>query len=49
MTDIDNDNTNDIRDADAAINGVSDAPRVAHRRGVFGRLYHGETAIDFYG
>ncbi len=49
MTDIDNDNTNDIRDADAVINGVSDAPQVAHRRGVFGRLYHGETAIDFYG
>ncbi|HEY0521391.1 MAG TPA: hypothetical protein VGC84_18010, partial [Ilumatobacteraceae bacterium] len=24
-------------------------PNVRQRRGVGGRLYHGETAIDFYG
>jgi len=27
----------------------SGAPPVASRRGVLGRLYHGETSIDFYG
>lgn len=37
---------------DATPDAVTDAPASAsgvQRRGVFGRLYHGETAIDFYG
>jgi preprotein translocase subunit SecF len=50
MTDIDH----DILDAPDAASSGADAGTdvghlVVHRRGVFGRLYHGETAIDFYG
>lgn len=47
MTDIDTELETDV---------ATDAPAtpdngrlVANRRGVFGRLYHGETSIDFYG
>ncbi|MEQ1703075.1 MAG: protein translocase subunit SecF [Ilumatobacteraceae bacterium] len=46
MTDIDTELD------DASTDAVADAPSAApgvQRRGVFGRLYHGETAIDFYG
>lgn len=51
MTDIESDNLNDtagIREAlpaqDARLSQAG-----TKRRSVFGRLYHGETAIDFYG
>ena len=53
MTDIDNvnDNDNDTTVIDDALS--ADNARLSHvgtkRRNVFGRLYHGETAIDFYG
>ena len=47
MTDIDK--GDDIVDAQSVIKGVADAPLVANRRSVWGRLYHGETSIDFYG
>ncbi len=47
MTDIDKGDT--ILHADAAISAASDASTVANRRSVWGRLYHGETSIDFYG
>ena len=46
MTDIDTELD------DATTDVIADAPASAvgvQRRGVFGRLYHGETAIDFYG
>ena len=47
MTDIDNELETDVAiDAPA----TPDIGRlIAHRRGPFGRLYHGETSIDFYG
>ncbi|MGB8860143.1 MAG: protein translocase subunit SecF [Ilumatobacteraceae bacterium] len=44
MSDIDTDVVGDVLAADQASTRL-----IAHRRGVFGRLYHGETAIDFYG
>ena len=37
------------RAADAAVAGGGDAAVTHGRRGLWGRLYHGETAIDFYG
>lgn len=37
------------RAADAAVAGGGDAAITHVRRGLWGRLYHGETAIDFYG
>jgi preprotein translocase subunit SecF len=46
MTDIDTVIDSEASDAPAA---RADGRLVAHRRGPFGRLYHGETAIDFYG
>ena len=45
MTDIDSVILEATDDAPAA----SDAGQPVSRRGVFGRLYHGETSIDFYG
>jgi len=35
-------------ETDAIVDDAA-APATVERRGVFGRLYHGETAIDFYG
>ena len=43
MTDIDTDETDDFVD-DSVDTGLG-----RHRHGPMGRLYHGETAIDFYG
>ena len=34
---------------DKTIDDVIDASPILRRHGVFGRLYHGETAIDFFG
>ncbi len=45
MTDIDSVILEATDDAPAG----TDAGQSVSRRGVFGRLYHGETAIDFYG
>jgi preprotein translocase subunit SecF len=50
MTDIDK----VIVDSDAVVpagatDGGTDGLLIPHRRSVWGRLYHGETAIDFYG
>ena len=37
-------------ETDAIVDDTDVQPTAARtRRGVFGRLYHGETAIDFYG
>lgn len=47
MTDLDKGDR--ILDADSVISGASDSSTVANRRSVWGRLYHGETSIDFYG
>lgn len=40
----------DLMDNDSDMDAVNDAvASLQERRGRFGRLYHGETAIDFYG
>lgn len=47
MTDL-MDNDNDM-DGDNDVAATTEVDRTQQRRNPFGRLYHGETAIDFYG
>ena len=47
MSDIELDDQVDT--ADDVVDATGGTSLVPHRRGRFGRLYHGETAIDFYG
>ena len=51
MTDIDSvhDMDNDTIDGSLSGDGARLSSHGTKRRNVFGRLYHGETAIDFYG